>query len=454
MGTADASKRFRRHVLVTTVIVVSTVAFTLYQLWLGGGLSSISGGYTVHAIVPTSASLSPNSRVTMAGAKVGNVASVKLVGNGARVTMRIDDERVVPIPSDSRVAIRQRTPVGENYVAITPGRSSQPLEPDGMLPVTQADEYVDVDQILSLLKGKTRARAQQFIQGVGGALDGRGRELNGVLNSTSRILTEGGELTLSLVKSREQLSRLVDQFGDMTRAIGERGDSLRTLARQGRTAMQAVASRDDALRATLDQLPPTLSRLRRASKVVETTTGQAAPVFETLATAMRELQPAITQLQPASTAGSRALAELATASKPLQGTLRRLRELSRPAIDALPKFRRMLCETNPAVRYIGPYAPEIVNTMVGLGSATNSYDANGHLIRVAPLVSDNSFPGLPDEVSKALHTLRSSGFIGEMAGFGWDPYPPPGGVDDTKRGLGVIGPTEWKGRYPRIVADC
>jgi hypothetical protein len=93
--------------------------------------------------------------------------------------------------------------------------------------------------------------------------------------------------------------------------------------------------------------------------------------------------------------------------------------------------------------------------MIGLGSASNSYDASGHLIRVSPLVGENSIPGLlPDSVSSAVLTLRKSGLLGKSIGLGWDPYPPAGGLRDTKRGLDVAGPTEWKGKYPRITADC
>jgi len=442
------------HYLTFAVIVLLTVPFAAYQYFQAGGFSKVSGAYEVRAVVPTSALLIPNARVLMAGAEVGKVESVELKDGNPVVTMKISDDRVTPLPTDSRVAVRMRTPLGENYVQIMPGRSNANLDSGGVLPLQQAENYVDVDEILSLLDGKTKARAQQFIQSTGGALEDRGKELNRTLAGGARAFRAGSDLSQSIVGSRAQLSRLVDQFGQTMRAIGERGESVQTLARKGRVAMEAVASRDHALRRTLDELPPTLASLRTTSGTIERATGTVAPMFQQLATALRELDPGIAALQPAADSGRRLLTELQTASKPLRLTMRGLRRLAPTATDALPKLGGLMCEANPLLQYISPYGPEIIGTLTGLGSASNSYDANGHVIRLAPLSSDNSQPGLPDTFTQALNTLHNSSLLGKSIGIGWDPYPPPGGIKDRSRGLGTVGPTEWKGTYQRVGADC
>lgn len=444
----------RANLIITVVLIAIPTAFMVFQFWLAGGLSGISNDYRIKALVPTASGLASNARVTMAGAEVGKTAGVEVRGSRALVTLRIKDKDVVPIPADSKISLRARTALNEEYVEITPGKSRQTLKSGSIVPVSQSDEFVDVDQILSLLQGRTRERAQQFIQGTGAALAGKGGGLNEVLGSTADIFKNGGELTMGIVRTRQQAARLVDQFGKLTQTIGERGDAIRMLAARGKAAMQAVASRDRQLGQTIEGLPGTLRTLQSASATIGKTSGRSAPVLRNLASSITALRPGVSRLASASSSALGVLREARVSSQPLQDTLGRVRSLAGPASDALPELKHVLCETNPALRYITPYSPEIVGTLIGLGSASNSYDAAGHLIRVTPLVGDNSLPGLPDKVSSALLTLRKSGLVGKSTGLGWDPYPPPGGLTDTKRGLGVAGPTEWPGRYPHITADC
>lgn len=446
---------FNANLLIAAVLIVVPSAFMVFQFWLAGGLSGVGNDYTIKAVVPTAGGLASNARVTMSGAEVGKTAGVEVRGSRAIVTLRIKDKSVVPIPEDSTVSLRARTALNENYVEISPGRSPRNLKSGALMPVSQSDEFVDVDQILSLLQGRTRERAQQFIQGTGTGLAGKGGGLNDVLGSTAKIFRDGGELTQGIVGTRRQAARLVDQFGRLTQTIGERDAAIRTLAARGETAMRAVASRDAQLGKTIDELPQTLRTLQTASATIGQTSGRSAPVLRNLAAAITALRPGITRLDRASSSALGVLRAAQSASEPLQSTLDKVRALSDPTAAALPHIKKVLCETNPALRYITPYNKEIVGTLVGLGSASNTYDGAGHLIRVAPIIGENSLPGaLPDSVSSAILTLRKAGVAGKQFGLGWDPYPPAGGLGDTKRGLDVAGPTEWKGTYPHITADC
>ena len=76
--------------------------------------------------------------------------------------------------------------------------------------------------------------------------------------------------------------------------------------------------------------------------------------------------------------------ELGAAAPRLQGTLGRLEKLAPPLAAALPHLHKTLCQVNPMLRYAKPYAPDLTAFIVGMGSAANSYDALGHLIRLTP----------------------------------------------------------------------
>lgn len=450
-------KTFSAHLLTLFGTLGIAAAGLLVFLAIGGGLPG-SSGHKVRALVPTSASLTPGSRVTMSGVEVGSVTSVERQGLGALVGFEITDERVIPLPADSRARVRLRTAAGENYLEIEPGRSSEELQADAVLPAEQAAEYVDADRILSVLKGRSRERARRLIQGLGGALEGRGERLNALLGGAAGSLKVGSRVVEVLAEQREQVGRLVEQLGEVADAVGARGADIKDLAKRGLVAFRAIARQDDALRKLLDELPPTLSVVRTATSTLGSVSTNASPVVANAAHAVRELDPAVRLLRPATEEGKKVLARLGAAAPGLEQTLARLRAVARPGAEALPKVGKTLCHVNPMLEYLKPYTPDVVQTVVGLASTSNSYDAFGHLQRLTPIVTDNALVGLPREMSKAAHTLIHAGILSKVNGLNWNPYPEPGSIGKSSAaGKSIMGPEDlaasgWK--YPRIHAEC
>jgi phospholipid/cholesterol/gamma-HCH transport system substrate-binding protein len=372
--------------------------------------------------------------------------------------MRLDDKRVTPIPSDTRIRLRQRTPVGENYVELRPGRSRTTLADGGVLPLTQADDFVDVDQVLSVLQGDTRERARSLMQGLGGALRGHGDGLNALLAGTASALTHGSHVVRVLADDRRQVGRLVAQLGDLSGAIGQRERAIGQLSRQGTVTFRAIASRDGALRRLLAELPPTLAQARRTTTTLRTVTRRSTPVVANLAAAVADVRPAVRALTPAARVGRGVVAQLGIAAPRLEGTLGRLRSLAPPLSAALPGVRKALCQVDPMLSYARPYTPDVVSALVGLGSSANSYDALGHLIRMTPIVNDNYFVGGPTEVSAAAHELVHSGLFAKSNALTWYPYPKPGEMGRAAaHGTSVLGAEAFAKtgyKYPHVVADC
>jgi len=161
-----------------------------YLLYQAGTLPTFGKKYTLTAEVPTGNFLASGARVTVAGAEVGRVKSVDRAGSlspNATVKLEITDDRVFPLPDDSRVQIRTRSQVGENYVNIVVGKSKVTVPNNGSLGLDNADEFVSVDQILSVLRGRTKARARVLLQQLGAGLDGRGLDLQHTLGPGARF---------------------------------------------------------------------------------------------------------------------------------------------------------------------------------------------------------------------------------------------------------------------------
>ncbi|MCW3014767.1 MAG: hypothetical protein JWO02_1859 [Solirubrobacterales bacterium] len=449
---------FRRNLLTVGLVSFVGLGFIVLSLALGGGLPTGASSYTAKALLPSSSSLARKARVTIAGVQVGQVTKVTRQGVGAIVELKITDDRVTPLPSDSRGQLRMRTAVGENYLEIVPGTSRTPLGKDGVLTEGKADDYVDVDQVLSVLRGKSREGARRLIQGVAHGVDGRGDELNQVVVGAAGFLRDGSTLVNVLADDRRQTGRLIDGLGSVSAAIGERDGAITKLATGGLTTLQALADRDDALRDVIKVVPSTLTQVKQTTGTLRSVSATATPVLRNVSEALREVRPAVRTLQPAATEGRRLLAEVSRAAPPLQNTLAKARSLSTPLATALPSLQKVICQVRPMVHYIAPYTEDVMSLLVGLGSAANSYDATGHLLRLIPIVDENSLVGLPENVSKAAHTLLRAGVLGESLGIDYDPFPKPGQIGKTvaDKKDPILGPSEVprKYTYPRIMADC
>lgn len=449
---------FGSHAIVTLTLVAVAVSGFIALMVLGGGISTPGKKYTVKAVMPTVASLVKGSRVTMSGAEVGTVKKVSREGLGAMVELQLTEASVFPLPKDSTIRLRQHTPVGENYVSIEPGKSKTTLSEGSTLPMTQAGDFVDVDQVLSTLSGPTQQRARDLIQGTGRALEGRGGDLNMVLSGVTGTINPTADVVHIAHTDRRQVARLVRQLGRLTAGVGERDEAIRTVANQGLASVRAIGDKDAALRRLLNELPATLTQVRTTSNTVGEVTDKASPVLFNLANAIREVRPAVRSLEPAAQEGRGVVRELGVAAPPLTQTLSRVRALSGPTVKALPALKQTLCQLNPAVEYLKPYTKDVATFVVGMGSSANSYDAIGHVIRLIPVVSENELANLPEGVSQAMFKLLRTGLIGKASPLTFYPYPKPGEVGRTAKDLPVAGgpadipKTGYK--YPRVEAEC
>jgi phospholipid/cholesterol/gamma-HCH transport system substrate-binding protein len=99
-------------------------------------------GYRLTVDFDTAAGLEPKSDVKMAGVPIGKVEEIQLVGNRARLILRIRKE--IRIPIDSEATIQTQGLLGEKYVEILPGKDAQRnLPAGGQIANTQSPTNLD-----------------------------------------------------------------------------------------------------------------------------------------------------------------------------------------------------------------------------------------------------------------------------------------------------------------------
>lgn len=454
MSRARTARAARRRDLLTIVIAVAiTGGCLLTVMYRSGALPSLGSSYEVKAALPTAVRLAPGSRVKTAGLDIGRVTSVDEKGDHAIIGMELDDDRA-PAPADSTVSVRLRTVVGENYVDLRPGRSSRDLPSGGRLGPTPSSEYVEVDEILSVLDGKVRARARDTLRGLARGLEGRGGELNRVVGGAAGTIEAASAVTKVLERDKRKLARFVERFGDIAQAVGDRGRATRELAAGLRTTATAVAERDGSLRQTLSRLPAALGAVRSVSGTLRRVSAASTPVVANLARTVDDLRPAVRDLRPGAAELRGVIGRLGSAAGPLDNALQSLRTASPSLVRVFSNTRGLMCELNPFVKYVAPYAKDVTAILTNMSSASNYHDATGHAARLGVVLSPDSAAIYTPEVDKQVDSLMKTGVMGTLNVRGWNPLPAPGTAGKPRGGEGSTGIENNTIPHPDIKAAC
>ena len=134
-----------REARVGIFVLLGLIVLTFFTFRVSKWGVIAEKGYRLTVDFDTAAGLEPKSDVKMAGVKIGKVEEIQLVGNRARLIMRIHPE--IRIPIDSVGSIQTQGLLGEKYVEILPGRDAQRSLPAGgqvanTLSPTNLDEMV------------------------------------------------------------------------------------------------------------------------------------------------------------------------------------------------------------------------------------------------------------------------------------------------------------------------
>jgi phospholipid/cholesterol/gamma-HCH transport system substrate-binding protein len=274
-----ASELGRKRPLRAGIILIVVVAVGVYF----GFTKHIpfKHSYRLNAVFPSALNIRPSSPVRIAGVNVGTVKAVKREGNAGLVKMEIK-KGGLPIHEDATVKIRPRTFLEGNwFVELRPGSPSSPVEHSGYtIPITQASDPVQLDQVLDALNTDTRQNLQNFLIGFGNGLTRKPtaadnaeqypevRGLNGA-QALNRAYQHGPKsLRATAVINQaitgtetHDLSKLVAGIGRVTAALNVHEQQLGELIVNFNAFFRAFATESKALEATVALLPSSLAAI-------------------------------------------------------------------------------------------------------------------------------------------------------------------------------------------------
>jgi phospholipid/cholesterol/gamma-HCH transport system substrate-binding protein len=118
-----------REARVGIFVLLGLIVLTFFTFKVSKWGLIAEKGYRLTVDFDTASGLEPKSDVKMAGVPIGKVEEIQLVGNRARLVLRIREG--IRIPIDSVGSIQTQGLLGEKYVEILPGKDVQRNLPAG-----------------------------------------------------------------------------------------------------------------------------------------------------------------------------------------------------------------------------------------------------------------------------------------------------------------------------------
>jgi phospholipid/cholesterol/gamma-HCH transport system substrate-binding protein len=118
-----------REARVGIFVLLGLIVLTFFTFRVSKWGLIAEKGYRLTVDFDTAAGLEPKSDVKMAGVPIGKVEEIQLVGNRARLVLRVKEG--IRIPIDSIGSIQTQGLLGEKYVEILPGKDVQRNLPAG-----------------------------------------------------------------------------------------------------------------------------------------------------------------------------------------------------------------------------------------------------------------------------------------------------------------------------------
>jgi phospholipid/cholesterol/gamma-HCH transport system substrate-binding protein len=398
LSVRDQIERYRTaFIAVVTMVVIAAVVggyiLAHENLKLPSWVPVLGHTYfNLDAEFQTAQAVTPGQgqAVTIAGAKIGEIASVDLHDGVALVAMKVSPKYAKYIYRNATLLLRPKTQLQDITVEVSPGTpSAGKLRSGEVLPESQTAANVDFDEFLAGLDAETRAYVQELVAGLGIGLKENGKPLAAALkrfDPTAR-LTE--EIAQQLEARAGNVERAIHNFRLLTEALGGKDQQLSELVDAANAVFKTFASEDASFKKTLALLPGALHK-----------TGVG---LGKLAAATHVLGPTAQKLEP-----------FARALGPANEATRKLSEKTAPIIKS--EIRPFAREILPVVSELGPTTENLSKALPKLAASFSVLDEFFNEIAYNPGPSKGGFLFFLDwgnhDLNSVLSTAEAHGVLG------------------------------------------
>jgi len=406
-----------KRVLLALGLVAAVVVVVL--LVSGGGSSD--DGYRVRAVFDNGGFMVKGEEVRVAGATVGQIESVDVsmpddkvaYENGkpvakpgkAIIVMKIEDAGFHDFRRDASCQIRPQSLIGEKFVDCrttlprAPGsKPAPPLEqiPDGepgegqyLLPLGNNGTSVDPDLINDIQSLPYAQRFRLIFNELGGALAGRGEDLEVLVKRANPVLRDVDTLFGVLSAQRKQLAQLASDSDQILTPLARERRAVAGFFTNSGAAAEASAEKGPELEEALQKFPTFLAEFRQTMKSLQTFSDAGTPLLEDFGTAAPSLTDATETLTPFSQALTVSLKSLGNAGEAsgsifaeADPVVKKARDLAKSGVKPTGDLAKLLVNLKQTGGWDG-LTELIYNTTASL----NGFDKYGHFGRTRVTLS-------------------------------------------------------------------
>jgi phospholipid/cholesterol/gamma-HCH transport system substrate-binding protein len=295
--------------------------------------------------------------VTIAGAKIGEIATVDLRGGVALVTMNVNEKYAKYIYRNATMLLRPKTQLQDIAVEVSPGTpSAGKLRSGEVLPVSQTAPNIDFDEFLAGLDTETRSYLQELLAGLGIGLKNNGRALAAALKRFDPLARYTEEIAQQVEIRHANVARSIHNFRLLTEALGGKDTQLAQLVDASNAVLATFAKEDANFKKTLALLPGALHKAGAGL-------GKLATATDVLGPTLKDLEPFARALGPA----NESLRELSLKTTPI------IKNEIRPfAAEILP----VVDELQPTTQKLGEALPKLATSFTVLNELFNEIAYN------------------------------------------------------------------------------
>lgn len=422
-GLPSSGQRFRAGV-IGVLILIGMVAMVVVALNAPKGLPFAPHAFRKVAI-DNAGDLNVGNDVRFAQVRVGRVDEISLVNGEAVVRVQLDDPDR-KIFKDARTTITSRSGLGQKYLDIHPGSpAAGELGEDEVLPVTRADNAVQLLDLADVFDPTTQVAARTALRELGGGMIGQGPGLHDFFTSAHQLLPDMGTVSNVLAKDNgrdftgmlRSVERLSARFQGRQQQIGELEGQL------GTTFAAFNVDNGGALAKTLDVAPWAFVHTRHALTDLQQPLRDSTAALTELEPGTKALGDATPDLRGFLRDSPRPLDKVDSFADPAVPALGDLKDVTDEAVPFAHKLHELAEHAGPLAQTLGPYSPEISKWFTYTASALSDGDEAGHWLRVtlhlAPESGAGAF-GLKDPIQSAKQ------------------YPGPGNAAKHRQRAGVL----------------
>ena len=196
---------------------------------------------TLTAQVTDADSMSVGSDVRIGGRLVGQVTGIKAAGDHTDITFHVDGVNW-PLPADTTASVRLATLLGQKYIQLNPGSSSQTLADHGTIGLKSTKPVVDFDQILNTFDKPTRDALTSLIRTVAGGVQNQEGTLQQLFPDLSYLSVHSTTPTHELVVRDSQLNNILINLGITADQLNASRDDLAAVITSFNTINAALSS--------------------------------------------------------------------------------------------------------------------------------------------------------------------------------------------------------------------